>query len=72
MKSGVNPATWMLEVTGGAVSVSAKAVEVSGRGTLLARGVGGRSPHSMPLPYLAPSPTCRPIGQTCARPWLCY
>ena len=32
MKSGVNPATWMLEVTGGAISVSTKAVEVSERG----------------------------------------
>eukprot|EP00955_Chlamydomonas_euryale_P114923 366315-Chlamydomonas_euryale.AAC.4 len=28
MKAGANPATWMLEVTGGAVSVTAKAVEV--------------------------------------------
>jgi hypothetical protein len=27
---GYNPATWMLEVTGGAVSVGAKAVDVSG------------------------------------------
>ena len=29
MQMGFNPATWMLEVTGGAVSVTAKAVEVS-------------------------------------------
>ena len=31
MHHGVNPATWMLEVTGGAVSVTTKAVEVRQR-----------------------------------------